>query len=321
MPLTCPKCGAESLSPSECSHCGIVFAKFKEVEDLKKLLPHQNVYSPYLNAGDTDEEGDPAESPFEQFSQSHVIKILFLPICFFMAWLCEDWTIVKSITFGFTHWFHEFGHAIFAWLSGRASLPILGVAITSSEKGAFTYLSFLFLIGFLGYSGIRFKSPYLVFTAILFFLAQSFYTFFATQVFWEMSMIYGGIGCEFMLASLVIAAFAQKIPEQTYWGLLRFVVIPWSVSSFWQSFARWRRIANSEELIPWGSMWGGEGDSNGDMNRLHLEFGFSREALANTYMTTGRICLAFIIGTYLWAAYPVIVDFLKSKRSKKIRVF
>ncbi|MDB5037276.1 MAG: hypothetical protein JWQ35_804 [Bacteriovoracaceae bacterium] len=256
------------------------------------------------------------DSPFDEFSRNPWVKILFLPGCLLFAIGLESFTLVKIVSFGFTHWFHELGHALFAWLSGRASLPILGLAITSSEKSVFTAISFLFLIVFMGYSGFRYKSPYLLFIAASLFIAQFFYTFVSTYDFWEMSMIYGGVGGEFILAALVISASCHRIPEQTYWDLLRFIVVPWSVVSFWQSFSRWIRILNNEEMIPWGTMWGGADDSNGDMNRLHSQFDFSRGDLAHAYIVTAFICCAFIMINFLWFAWPAIIEILRKQKLK-----
>ncbi|MBN8555697.1 MAG: hypothetical protein J0L93_09650 [Deltaproteobacteria bacterium] len=264
------------------------------------------------NDANSDNFSNP-DSPFDQFSQNPWLKILFLPGCFLLAAITESSGLIRWLSFGFGHWFHEIGHSLFAWLSGRASIPLLGFAPMSLDKSIFTYLCALFLIGVIGVQGYRYKSPYLIFIAAALFIAQCFYTFIASHQAWEMSMVYGGVGGEFILSSIFIAAFSVHIPTPTYWPLLRFIVVPWSVISFWQSFMLWLHIYRSEALIPWGTIWGGEEDTNGDMNRLHLEFGFSRENLASTYVTTATICLVFIGIVYLISAVPAVQKILKSK--------
>jgi len=252
---------------------------------------------------------------FDEFNQpkledSWKLRVLFLPVCFLVAMLISSSGVVKWLSFGFRHWFHEFGHSFAAWLGSRASIPLLGFAPTSMEKTFSVYFCFLFLLGFVGWKSWQYRIwPLLIFVSLVF-LAQTWVTLFFGPLRWEMFFVYAGIGGEFFFSALLVSAFSLNLPAQTYWPFLRFLVVPASVISFWISFRQWREIAASEAFIPWGTMWGGQGDSNGDMNRLRNDFGFSPDHLIQLYLNTAWICLGLIVVSYLFSIW-------NARRSKR----
>ena len=77
--------------------------------------------------------------------------------------------------------------------------------------------------------------------------------------------------------------------------------------TFWSTFLKWNNISLGKERIPWGTFWGGRGDSGGDLNILAQEFGWSNQQIIDTYNFIGDICLFIIIGFYLYfltRSYP-----------------
>lgn len=58
--------------------------------------------------------------------------------------------LVNAMLFGVKIWFHEFGHAIIAWLAGRRAIPLpIGWTNVDLERSLFVYFGILILLGLL----------------------------------------------------------------------------------------------------------------------------------------------------------------------------
>jgi hypothetical protein len=66
----------------------------------------------------------------------------------------------------------------------------------------------------------------------------------------------------------------------------------------------WRTASADVSQMPWGSALGS--DSDGDMNRLVLQFAWNANELANFYLRTGYVCLAALGIAYVYAAYRLL---------------
>jgi hypothetical protein len=77
--------------------------------------------------------------------------------------------------------------------------------------------------------------------------------------------------------------------------------------SLYSAFHLWNGIDLGTRDIPFGSFLGGPGDANGDMDKLHDIYKWSRSDIIWHYIRMGRFCAALMLGHYLF--------FLKSSYS------
>ncbi|MEO0948305.1 MAG: hypothetical protein AAFY11_09205, partial [Cyanobacteria bacterium J06641_5] len=102
----------------------------------------------------------------------------------------------------------------------------------------------------------------------------------------------------FYLSALMLLGFYFRLPDRWRWDFYRYPVLVLAAITFWKNFWRWHLIELGRESIPFGTLLGGEGDANGDMNRL-LDWGWSAQRIVNSYSTLGDICLLAIVVTYV----------------------
>ncbi|WP_448573237.1 hypothetical protein [Trichothermofontia sp.] len=197
-------------------------------------------------------------------------------------------------------WIHEFGHATVAWLSGRRALPLpFGWTSWSEQRSLFVYLGIVFLLGLMAHAGWREKLRWPIILAGGIALLQFVMTWLLPQSVIECWLVFGGIGGEFYLSTLVMIAFYMRLPDRWRWDFWRYVALVIAASSFWKNFGFWHQIKCGQAEIPWGSLLGGEGDAGGDMDRLVNDFGWTPDQIINTYSQLGNLCLLVLLGVYI----------------------
>jgi hypothetical protein len=85
---------------------------------------------------------------------------------------------------------------------------------------------------------------------------------------------------------------------------MRYAVLLAGMAVFLPSWSRWRRISAGDEPFPLGSLV--YGDSDGDMNRL-LVAGRSQQSIVESYLSLGQLCIAVIVGYWLWTLWRAYV--------------
>ena len=111
--------------------------------------------------------------------------------------------------------------------------------------------------------------------------------------------MFGGVGGEFYLAAAMMALFYVQLPEKFRWGACRYVFLFIAASSFYSTYAFWKKVKRGEEGIPYGSMINGEEDAGGDMNGLHDAFGWTQREIIHTYNQLGDACVIALLVVYL----------------------
>ncbi|MGB7486142.1 MAG: hypothetical protein WA901_08120, partial [Phormidesmis sp.] len=61
-----------------------------------------------------------------------------------------------------------------------------------------------------------------------------------------------------------------------------------------------RQIDRGLADIPWGSLFGGSGHVGGDMNQLHIVYGWSDQQIIDTYNGIGSVCVIVILSAYFY---------------------
>lgn len=228
-----------------------------------------------------------------------------LPFAFLIAFTVN---FIEPLAWFITMWIHEFGHGTIAWFSGYRAMVTFAGTIISPTRSLFVYLGLLILISLTFYHGWKEQKKNTMIICVILSIVQFILTWKISYSTYEMLLYFGGIGGEFYLSTLLIIAFYWRLPNKFYWEFWRFFALIVGAITFWGSFTKWHRISVGKDQIPWGTFWGGRGDSGGDLNVLNNNVGWSINQIIDIYNTLGFICLLIIVSTYLyylWKSNPV----------------
>ncbi|MBF2056173.1 MAG: J domain-containing protein [Cyanobacterium sp. T60_A2020_053] len=221
----------------------------------------------------------------------------FIPIAFLIAF---GMSFANFLTWFIGMWIHEFGHATIAWFSGYRAMITFGATITALEKSNFVYFGILFLIGLTFYNGWKEDKKSTMIVCVIFAIIQFILTWMVGYRGYTILMAWGGIGGEFYLSTLLIIAFYWRLPEKFYWDFWRFGAVIIGAITFCSSFVKWHSIKVGKADIPWGTLWGGRGDSGGDLNILNDYGGWSANQIIGTYINLSNLCLLIVVIFYLF---------------------
>ena len=194
----------------------------------------------------------------------------------------------------------------------------LGWTTYSETREPFVYWGVLFLLGVFGVAGWRERRVWPVLLAPPLAALQWWMTWRVEEWQVEQWQAWCGVGGEFYLNALMVAAFFLDLPEKFRWGGLRWLFLFWGAVGFLDTYGFWRDIARGHEGVPWGSMIHGEGDEGGDMNQLHDGWGWSRQRIVASYTLLGQQCLWAIGAVWLFfnlrlnRVLPRVLDRLRS---------
>lgn len=253
-----------------------------------RTVPHARLYGARLG------EGNPW------------IDLLALPFAFLAAWAFTATRFGRLLTVPLQIQFHELGHAVVAWLTSRAALPLpFGFTFWREDRSRFVACCMLFLLGCLAVRALLERRP---FGAALALGLTGGWFVLSHVVSAESSLrwvIWGGIGGEFLLTSCVLMAFFFQLPDRLRWDFFRFVAL-FPAAAVWLSAARlWLGIAHGTEWIPMGSILG-SGDAGGDMDRLLRDYRMSEQAITDSYLLVMRLSGLLWAGCYLFFALRAI---------------
>lgn len=186
--------------------------------------------------------------------------------------------------------FHELGHALAAWLSSRAALPLpFGFTFWREQRSTFTGLCVLFLIGLLFVRADRERRWFGVLLSVLLLGLWVRLSLLMSNERCEMWIIAGGVAGEFVLTALAMLAFFFRLPDRLRWDFLRFLALPPAALAWVSSTRLWIGVARGTRPLPMGSILGSPGDLSGDLDRLIAVYGFTPADLTRGYLS---LCLA-----------------------------
>ena len=220
-----------------------------------------------------------------------------------VAILCNHFPLTDFLFIGLKIWLHEWGHATIAWLSGYRAIPLpFGWTNVDDTHSFWVYLSVLALISLFGWSSWREQRRWGMGVAIGLMLIQFGLTWGISADTFGMLLAFGGIGGEFYLCALLMITFFFPLPHSFRWDVNRFPVVFSAALTFWDAFFLWNKIDRGQAFIPWGTLFGGEGDSAGDMDIL-VAYGWNYDRIIDTYNSIGDLCLLVITGVYGYAIF------------------
>lgn len=233
------------------------------------------------------------------------VRVFVPPVLLGLAWLCHV-SPFQWLMRGFHVWTHEFGHAVCAWMCGWKATP-LPTGWTNVEPGVspVVYVCLLILFALLVRSGWREGLPGVIAFSIGAATAQAWLTWRLPEATQEMIRVAGGLGGEFVLSALLMAAFYLRLPEWFRWGGCRYVFFFIGAVGLIMSTLFWRDVYHGVEEIPYGSMIHGGDDANGDMNRLVDDYGWKEADIRNRFQLISVGCWWGLAGVYVWFAARV----------------
>lgn len=254
-------------------------------------------------------EGDDAAAPFSverepgllawqwgDPGEPRALRRYLLPAATLFALVVQGVTPLSNLLFGVRIWFHEFGHALVAWLSGRRALPLpIGWTSTSQERSPVVMVLVLFLELVLLTMAWRERKAFTALLAGGLVLAQVVASLSLDASRYEPWFAWGGVAGEFLLPSVLMVGSLFTAPAYFRWERLRFPAAVGGSLAYWAAFLDWRSIAAGERPLPLGSLWGGE--DFGDMNTL-LAAGWSPGAIISSYLGLGGVCLLALLVSY-----------------------
>jgi hypothetical protein len=207
---------------------------------------------------------------------------------------------LQHLLLGASVWMHEVGHAIPAWLAGWRATPLpIGWTPVEQVHSNFVYFGVLALLLLFFLAGLKERKLWPMLVAVPLAGLQFHMTWLMPEHRKEFWMIFGGIGGEFGLGTLLMMSFWVQLPEKFKWHYARYFFFLLGATAFVAIWWRWRDIYRGLEEIPFGSMINGEDDANGDMNRLMNEYGWRKFDIRRTYYLLGNWCWIALGVTWL----------------------
>ena len=191
---------------------------------------------------------------------------------------------------------HELGHATLLWLGSRWAIPLPLFTLNLSKSRS--VLAFLLLFGTVGYFGVRARregSRGLARLCAAVCLLQILITLLPDRTF-DALVQFAGVGGEFYLSALLVVAFYYHLPNDLRWDQARWPFLLIGACAFSLNAERWLASRHDTEAIPWGSVFGGDGD----MDHLRDQFGWTPTHIVHVYLWVGGISAAVIAAHYLY---------------------
>jgi hypothetical protein len=161
------------------------------------------------------------------------------------------------------------------------------------------YFGLLLLLLLLGAAGIKERKFWPVVIALVLIAVQYQMTWRLSDYGKDFWVVFGGVGGEFALSTLLMLAFWVRLPDKFKWGAVRYLFFLIGAMAFLAIWERWRHVYRGLEELPFGSIINGEDDQNGDMNRLMDEYGWKKFQIRRTYWLLGWWCWAALAAVWL----------------------
>ncbi len=214
-----------------------------------------------------------------------------LPVSVLIALMANILVIPALLMNSIRIWLHEFGHAFIAWWSSRAATPLgLGWTSYNLEPSWFVTLCFLFLMGLGAYKAWIHQYFYWATICMASIVMLFLFTFVWSHHTFQWAFYFGGVAGEIYLSSILIIGFYCDGPRKIRWDFLRFPVLLAATYVFVESLKLWSGVLSMTHEIPFGTLWGGQGDAGGDMNQLRDVFDWSERHIAGVYWRWIVLC-------------------------------
>jgi hypothetical protein len=224
------------------------------------------------------------------------VELAVLPGLFVLCWAFASTAFGEILSFIPRLQFHELGHAIAAWWTGRRALPLpIGFTAWSEERSTLLVGMQGLFVALLALHGVRERKPLPVAIAIALGLAVGVgvTTPLAISEGWVIAA--GQVG-ETLLPGVFVAAFHLRLPHRIRWDFWRWIVVLVALFALASAVRTGWQIAAGERPLPWGALLGNESD--GDLNRLVGEHGWTEAGLRRMFGVLPGLGLAIAFGAH-----------------------
>lgn len=249
------------------------------------------------------EPGEFAPWSFDNWTVSVIVP----PLLLVLVWV-QGFTFFAFMRQGPTICVHELGHATAAWLSGWRATPLpWGWTPVEPVHSNAVYFGLLLLLVLLAVAGVKERKFWPVVIAVALAALQYVMTWRLTDYQKDFYVVFGGVGGEFAISTLLMLSFWVRLPDKFKWGWVRYLAFLVGAMAFLAIWQRWQHIYRGAEELPFGSMINGEDDQGGDMNRLMDDYGWKKFTIRRTY---------WLLGWWCWAALGAVwlIHVLKADR-------
>ncbi len=218
-----------------------------------------------------------------------------------VLWLVTNTLFGTAFAFLARIQFHELGHALVAWCTGRSALPLpFGWTSWSFERSTPLVAMELLFSVLLAIWGAREKKPLAVGVAVAMgaTFALGLVTPLTTSESW---LVAGGVIGEALLPAITLLAFHAPLPRRARWDFFRWPLAMFALFALVSVAPHFLAIASGSAPLPMGSFVSGrEGD--GDLERLIADYAWPESTLRPLF---GRLGLfALVLGL---APHPIVL--------------
>lgn len=319
MGMRCPKCvepvmqplrvkGADEVGSWQCRSCGGLWlgdgAFFPLASALRTSRRAPRILAP-LTASHSPpaSQGARLTHSRSQYDQG-MENLIAVPVVMSLSLLFCSTGFGRLLAFLVGMPFHEMGHATASWISSRIAIPLPFFTFWFDDQSVLMGSIVAAVLGWLLFHTYREKNWFMLASASMVTLAWAVMTFLippAQTLMWQ--ILSGALG-ELVFGSFILVAFHFALPDRLRWDFWRWIILIPAGLCFTQAVMVWRTVSSDVSQMPWGSAIGSESD--GDMNRLVQQHGWSANELADFYLNVAYLGLTALAIAYAYAAYRFI---------------
>jgi Zn-finger nucleic acid-binding protein len=327
MSMRCPKCvdpvmqplrvkGADDVGSWQCRSCGGLWlgdgAFFHLAGALRTSRRAPRVLAP-LTASHAPPVSKGARLTHSRSQYDRGMEnLIAVPVVLLLSLLFCSTGFGRLLAFLVGMPFHEVGHATASWLSSRIAIPLPFFTFWFDDQSVLMGLIVAGVLGWLLFHTYREKNRFMFASASVVTLAWAVATFVIPPMQTLMWQILSGALGELVFGAFILVAFHFALPDRLRWDFWRWIILIPAGLCFTQAAMLWRTVSSDVSQMPWGSAIGSESD--GDMNRLIQQHGWSANDLADFYLNVAYLGLAALVIAYGYAVYR----FIQRKRGQSL---
>ena len=306
--------GAPDVGSWQCRSCGGMWLGDGAFFELAKAL-RSSPRAPRILAPLTASHSPPAVKKGPRLTHSRsqydqgMENLIAVPLVMSLSLLFCSTNFGRLLAFLVGMPFHEIGHAAASWLSSRIAIPLPFFTFWFDDQSVLMGLIVAGVLGWVLFHTYREKNWFMLASASVVSLAWAVATFLippSRTLMWQ--ILSGALG-ELVFGAFLLVGFHFALPDRLRWDFWRWVVLIPAGLCFTQATLLWRTVSSDVSQMPWGAAIGSESD--GDMNRLVQQHGWTANHLADFYLNIAYLGLTALAIAYAYAAYR----FIQKKRA------
>ena len=243
--------------------------------------------------------GHVPSDPATVFSSRPEVELAALPLMLALAWGVTATGLGELLAFLPRIQFHELGHALVAWSTGRSALPLpCGLTFWSFERSTILVAAEVLLPILLAIHGARTRNPLAVVAAAVGVLAVAVGLWTPLEASESWLVAGGGVG-EIVLPALAAAAFHLPLPAKLRWDFWRWLVMAVALFALASVARSWWEIEAGTRPLPFGSFLSGRDSGDGDLDRLIRDHGWTEAGLRSFYGGLARTAFVGLVALHL----------------------